>query len=351
MRLQALTLVAAVVSLLVVVHDMTELHAWRADSVRTDNEGTTATAAAAAAPNNTAEPGATTATTTTPGRSPYVSFPKTNLTDVRLCEEWKSTTTVAPRFLLGGGKAGSSGLYAMLYQWKTAKPVGSGLGWNTSHLIARTPKGQGLCYALDGKGSVQDWESIWEKQLPTQTMGLDFCPVGTDKRRVCKLWELFPCEIKFVMLVRDPADRARSWFNDKGTSKQTNKTDADRYALDLVQHRSFQLADILRDAMFECGVDPRAILVVNAADGLRGESRQAQLVMDAIHDHFGLPRMVHKQHFTNRGNTNDERHPHNADLKPETQREIRAKLQNQTRDLLEMLEDPAGILQKSLLPP
>ena len=321
--------VLVVVALILVAHDMTELHAWRAAILENDDEGAVVEQQQQQQqqPKNNNN-NATITTTTTTTSSSWVSYPKTNRTT--LCSEWRSTTTVAPRMLLGGGKAESTGLYYMLYEGNRAAPS-SALGWNASHLFAAPKKGKELCYGgwfWKGSVSSEGWEDLFTRTNPSQTMGLDFCPQGTERTRICKLWEIFPCEIKFVMLVRDPADRARSWFNDKGSSGQSDASNVDRYAVGMVRNRNFQLRDILRDALFGCNVDPRAVLVVDA-DGLTGTPSEAQLVMDDVHDHFGMPRMVHEQILNNRGDLNDDRHPHDAKLRPEAATRIRAVLQPQ----------------------
>jgi hypothetical protein len=157
---------------------------------------------------------------------------------------------------------------------------------------------------------------------------------------------MFPCEIKFAMLVRDPAERAVSWFNDKSSSNQRDVSKVDEWTVRFVKNtRDFKLSTILQDAL-DCGVDPRAILVIDT-DGLKASPEEAQKTMDAIDKHYGIPRMRHEKDIANAANKGDKRHL-TAKAKPETVKTIRENKEEETRRFLSMLENPDGILQKAL---
>ena len=302
--------------------------------------------------------------------SRWVSYPKngatkniqpTNMGNASLCELWKRTTKYAPRMFLGGGKAGSTGLWQMLLtgtSWFGAGPNSSdfiGFAQKFKNREHTRNTGKEMCFGSRRyPKTVEHWESLFEPSSNVSRIGLDCCPQGTEKDRVCALWKLFPCEVKFLMPVRDPGDRSVSWFNDKLSSHQKNSANADAWTVKHVSNRNYQLFDILKDAL-ECGVDPKAILVVDT-DGLKSSEEEAQLVMNAIDEHYGLPRMRHKLVIKNKAAAasskekpaaSNGRHM-NAKTKPETKDVIRKKLARQTRGFLGLLENPGDILKRSL---
>jgi hypothetical protein len=287
-------------------------------------------------------------------QNPWVSYPIITNSSIH-CESWRSTTKYSPRFFLGGGKAGSTGVWQMLL---SGTPF-SGFGPNSSDYIGfaqEFPKrahtrgtGKEMCFGSSGRynKTVQTWESFFEPSSTVTNMGLDCCPQGTAKSRICNLWNLFPCEIKFIMLVRDPADRALSWFNDKKSSFQRSPHNADAWTLNFAtKDANFRLGYILTQAL-EC-VDPRAILVLDS-EGLKESPQTAQAIMDAVDDHYGIPRMKHVQKIENdAGQKDSDRHMH-AQIKPQTKLAIRKSLQTQGQKLVQLLQHPGNILRKSLL--
>jgi len=280
--------------------------------------------------------------------SPWVSYPIASDSTTR-CESWKSTTRYAPRFFLGGGKAGTTGLWKMLLTgtpWSGEGPTSSdfiGLAQEFKNRPHERLTGKEMCFS---GGSLEHYNSLFEPSSELSNIGIDCCPFKTQKKRICSLWKLFPCEIKFAMLVRDPAERAVSWFNEKGQSHQRDESKVDEWTVNWVRKtRDFQLSTILQDAL-DCGVDPRAILVIDT-DGLKGSPEEAQKTMDAIDKHYGIPRMRHEKDIANASNKRDERHL-TAKAKPETITTIRKNMEEETRRFLSMLENPDGILQKAL---
>jgi hypothetical protein len=250
---------------------------------------------------------------------------------------------------LGGGKAGSTGLWKMLLTgtpWSGEGPTSSdyiGLAQKYSNRPHKRLSGKEMCFS---GGSLEKYNSVFEPSSELSNIGIDCCPRGTDKKRICSLWNMFPCEIKFAMLVRDPAERAVSWFNDKSSSNQRDVSKVDEWTVRFVKNtRDFKLSTILQDAL-DCGVDPRAILVIDT-DGLKASPEEAQKTMDAIDKHYGIPRMRHEKDIANAANKGDKRHL-TAKAKPETVKTIRENKEEETRRFLSMLENPDGILQKAL---
>jgi len=301
---------------------------------------------------NTDSEASTASMAITTKKSPWVSYPLATNTTTQ-CESWRSTTRYAPRFFLGGGKAGSTALWQMLM---TGTPW-SGYGPNSSDFIglaqeySNRPHGRGtgkeMCFGRSSSQTLQIWNSFFEQSSNVSNVGLDCCPRHTERRRVCHLWKLFPCEIKFVMPVRDPYDRALSWFNDKGTSGNQNPIMVDKKLPGLAQKNPLFQYDTILTGALECGVDPRAILVVDT-DGLKVSSEEAQRTMDAIDEHYGLPRMRHTVKISNSANAGGKRHIQ-AKPKPETIALVRETMKHVTSNFLEMLETPDGILQTSLV--
>jgi len=98
-------------------------------------------------------------------------------------------------------------------------------------------------------------------------------------------------------------------------------------------------------------IDPKAILIVDT-DGLKASPEDAQGVMDAIDEHYGLPRMRHVQAMPNRAD-NAKPEPNSrhmrGKLKNETIQYVRTTMRSQTKQFVDLLEQPGKIMQKSLL--
>lgn len=156
------------------------------------------------------------------------------------------------------------------------------------------------------------------------------------------------------MPVRDTAERALSWYNDKQSSgkKRTNYIDVDTWVRNSIGNRNYLLDTILMEAL-EC-IDPKAILIVDS-DGFKASPEEAQGIMDAIDEHYGLPRMRHVVEITNQAAGTaedgeekvDSRHS-NAKLANETIQYIRSTMKPRIERFVHLLEQPGKILQKSL---
>jgi len=299
----------------------------------------------------------------------WVSYPRITNSTSLLCtsSSWKNRskaiTKYAPRFFLGGGKAGSSAVWYML---KHGTPFFDSTGnkiphdgyHNSSDYYAfaqenegrpfKATSGKELCFgSRNYPRTIEQYESLFRPSSNVTRFGLDGCPQGTDKDRLCALWRLFPCEIKFLMLVRDPADRALSWFNDKSSGGPGGAVgDPEVWTRWKVKtDRNFQLGDILNDALTGCNIDPRAILVVDT-DGMK-DPEAVQTIMDAINEHFGLPeRMKHYIKIRNNAKEGSTRHS-TAKMRPETMAAIRNDLKFQTNTFLSLLEHPYRILRRT----
>ena len=148
------------------------------------------------------------------------------------------------------------------------------------------------------------------------------------------------------MLVRDPADRALSWFNDKLSSGGgKGPSTFNSWALGNIRNRNYQYSAILEQAL-DCGVDPRAILVVDT-DGLKASPEDAQSVMDFIDSHYGLPRMKHSLEIHNEASPSSGRHT-NVRADADTIETIYRKMEGQTLGFRGLLENPGSILLRSL---
>jgi len=90
----------------------------------------------------------------------------------------------------------------------------------------------------------------------------------------------------------------------------------------------------------------RVILVVDK-DGLKVSSEEAQWTMDAIDEHYGLPRMRHTLVIPNKAEAGNTRHMQ-AKAKPETMALVRENMKHTTRNFLEMIENPRWDFTKVL---
>ena len=284
--------------------------------------------------------------------SPWASHPKSTQEYAQnRCESWKTTTRYAPRFFLGGGKAGSTALWMMLWKgtpWSGAGPTASdfiGFAQEFPNRQHGRDTGKEMCFGGKSRDTLELWNSHFENSSNITSVGLDCCPRGVTRNRICHLWKLFECEIKFVMPVRDPADRAVSWFNDKGSGGGGDPKRVDKEAPRFANRREFRYFQILKDAL-DCGVDPRAILVVDT-DGLKGSPDEVQLLMDTIDEHYGIPRMKHPPLIANNAKADSGRYG-TAKAMPASMAAIRRQVEGETRTFLELLETPRRILKKTL---
>lgn len=162
--------------------------------------------------------------------------------------------------------------------------------------------------------------------------------------RIRALWHLFPCEAKFIMPVRNPADRALSWFNDKVSSHQINPETAPSFTRRIASGLgAFRIATILEDAL-SCGIDPSAILIVDT-DNLKSVET-IKTTMDAINEHLGLPPMTHEPQIFNDAKGGSDRHL-TATLSIEDRTAILTESRPEIEKFLGRLEHPERVLRTS----
>ena len=119
-------------------------------------------------------------------------------------------------FFLGGGKSGSTALATYLKHdpnnWKV---------WDANGQFM--DGGKEFCWAMKRSSKEQFWKHFTTHGSTKAIFALDACPQATERTHFERMVKTFP-NASYLMLVRDPVDRAISHMNDEMDKKDKTNT-------------------------------------------------------------------------------------------------------------------------------